>query len=215
MYYLFDLDGTLTKPETGITNSIKYALLKFGIKENDQDKLRLCIGPPLIDSFMEFWGFDREKAELAVVYYREYFTDRGLFENGVYDGIPTLLKILHERGDKVILATSKPQEYAARILEHFDLLQYFTDVVGNTLQEERPKKEDVLSYILHLYPKINGRNALMIGDRKYDVIGAAAFGIPSVGVLYGYGSREEMTAAGADHICESVEALKTLLEKKG
>ena len=112
MYLLFDLDGTLTKPEMGITNSIKYALNKFGIVETDGAKLRLCIGPPLIDSFMDVWGFDQTKAELAVELYREYFTDRGLFENEVYDGIHTLLKELCEQGHHIFLATSKPEEYA-------------------------------------------------------------------------------------------------------
>ncbi len=211
MYYLFDLDGTLTKPETGITNSIKYALAKFGLEEQDMDKLRLCIGPPLLDSFETLWGFDKKQALKAVEYYREYFAVKGLLENEVYDGIPELLQALAAQGHKIILATSKPEEYAARILEHFGLLSYFTAVVGNTLKEERPKKEDVLAYILQLYPDICGENARMIGDRKYDVTGAAAFGIPSVAVLYGYGSLEELQAAGADCICKDVAALRALL----
>lgn len=214
MYLLFDLDGTLTKPEMGITNSIKYALNKFGIVETDGAKLRLCIGPPLIDSFMDVWGFDQTKAELAVELYREYFTDRGLFENEVYDGIHTLLKELCEQGHHIFLATSKPEEYATRILEHFDLLEYFTAVVGNTLKEERPKKEDVLRYILDCYPEINPKNAIMIGDRKYDVIGAKTFGIQSVGVLYGYGSEQELQEAGADYICKTVAKLAELLKEQ-
>lgn len=211
MYYLFDLDGTLTKPETGITNSIKYALQKFDITEEDMDKLRLCIGPPLIDSFETFWHFPRPKAEQALAYYREYFAVKGLFENEVYEGIPTLLQRLSAKGGKLILATSKPEEYAAQILDHFGLLSYFTAVVGNTLKEDRPKKEDVLAHILTLFPDISKENAIMIGDRKYDIIGAARMGLPSVGVLYGYGDRAEMKAAGATDICETVADLQDFL----
>ncbi len=213
MYFLFDLDGTLTEPAVGITNSIKYALDKFGIQENDMDKLRLCIGPPLIDSFMKYWGFDRSKAELAVERYREYFSVTGIFENEVYNGIESLLSFLNARGDKIILATSKPEEFAQRILEHFSLNEHFCAIVGNTLKEERPKKEDVLSYILELFPDISAENAVMIGDRKYDVIGAHALGLPCVGVLYGYGSKTELTDAGADYLCADVKELRKLLSE--
>lgn len=211
MYLLFDLDGTLTEPEEGITNSIKYALRKFDIEETDRQKLRLCIGPPLLDCFRDFWGFDQQKAELAVVYYREYFATKGIFENRVYDGIPQLLQTLHAAGHKILLATSKPEEYATRILEHFDLLPYFTAVVGNTLKEERPKKQDVLFYIKKLFPDIHVRNTLMIGDRKYDVQGADALGIECAGVLYGHGSKEELTEAGAKYLFASPGELKDFL----
>ncbi len=211
MYLLFDLDGTLTEPESGITNSIKYALRKYGIEETDRQKLRLCIGPPLIDSFEQQWGFSREKAVQAVVYYREYFADKGIFENEVYEGIPALLEYLSQQGHTLILATSKPEEYAARILEHFGLLEYFTLVAGNTLKEERPKKEDVLCYIKQLYPDISADNALMIGDRMYDVQGAHHLGLCSVGVLYGHGSLTELKDAGADYIAKDVAELKKLI----
>ncbi len=211
MYLLFDLDGTLTEPEEGITNSIKYALRKFGIEEKDRQKLRLCIGPPLIDSFREFWGFDQKKAELAVVYYREYFAEKGIFENKVYEGIESMLQALHRAGHTIILATSKPEEYATRILEHFDLLPYFTAVVGNTLKEERPKKQDVLFYIREMFGDIVDKGALMIGDRKYDVEGAAALGIDCAAVLYGHGSREELTAAGAKYLFATPRELTEFL----
>lgn len=208
MYLLFDLDGTLTEPESGITNSIKYALRKFGIEENDRQKLRLCIGPPLIDSFEQQWGFSKEQAVDAVVYYREYFAEKGIFENEVYEGIDDLLSHLSKAGHMLILATSKPEEYAARILKHFGLFDYFTLVAGNTLKEERPKKEDVLCYIKQLYPNLSAENAVMIGDRMYDVQGAHHLSISCIGVLYGHGSRKELENAGADFIVESVAELE-------
>ncbi len=211
MYLLFDLDGTLTEPEAGITNSIKYALRKYGIEETDRAKLRLCIGPPLIDSFERLWGFEREKAVQAVVYYREYFSVTGIFENEVYEGIPEMLCALKRKGHKIILATSKPEEYAGRILEHFDILQYFDKVVGNTLKEERPKKEDVLAYIKELYPDLSADNGVMIGDRKYDVEGARSLSLPCIGVLYGHGSREELTEAGADFLATDVAELYKII----
>ena len=211
MYLLFDLDGTLTEPEAGITASIKYALKKFGIEETDRAKLRLCIGPPLIDSFEKFWGFEREKAVQAVVYYREYFAEKGIFENAIYKGIPEMLSALQLMGHKIILATSKPEEYAERILEHFDILKYFDCVAGNTLKEERPKKEDVLAYIKQLYPDLNAENGIMVGDRKYDVEGAHSLSLCCIGVLYGHGTFEELETAGADYLAENVEALHKII----
>lgn len=214
MYLLFDLDGTLTEPEAGITNSIRYALKKYGIEETDRRKLRLCIGPPLIDSFENLWGFDHEKAVQAVVYYREYFADKGIFENEIYGGIPELLANCKAAGHTVVLATSKPEEYAARILEHFGILQYFDLVAGNTLKEERPKKEDVLAYIKGLYPDLCEENGIMIGDRKYDVEGARSLSLPCIAVLYGHGSREELETAGADSIVSTVNELyKNIMER--
>ena len=211
---LFDLDGTLTDPGLGITNSVMHALKKYGIEEKDRQKLRLCIGPPLIESFETLWGFDHEKAVQAVVYYREYFADRGIFENEIYDGISKMLTALKKSGHTIILATSKPEEYAARILEHFDILKHFDQVAGNTLKEERPKKQDVLAYIKKLYPDLCGDNALMIGDRKYDVEGAKSLSLPCIAVLYGHGSREELEEAGADVIVATVEELyKNIMEK--
>ncbi len=201
----------LTEPESGITNSIKYALQKFGIEENDRQKLRLCIGPPLIDSFEQQWGFSRECAKQALVYYRECFADKGIFENEVYDGMDALLSRLSKAGHTLILATSKPEEYAARILDHFGLLDYFTLVAGNTLKEERPTKEDVLCYIKQLYPDLSADNAIMIGDRMYDVQGAHHLSLSCIGVLYGHGSREELESAGADFIVESVAELEKMI----
>ncbi len=215
MYLLFDLDGTLTEPERGITNSLKYALRKYGIEETDMQKLRSCIGPPLIDAFENKWGFESEKAVEAVAYYREYFAEKGIFENELFDGIAEMLSELKEVGHTILLATSKPEEYATRILEHFDILRFFDAVVGNTLKEERPKKQDVLCYIKTLYPDITSQNALMIGDRKYDVEGAKRLSLPCAAVLYGHGSKEELVSAGADYILPSVSALHQFLLNVG
>lgn len=208
---LFDLDGTLTDPAIGITNSVMYALERFGISVEERSGLYKFIGPPLMYSFKQFYGFSDSDAKLALDYYRERFRDGGLFENEIYAGIEPMLKRLNEKGCRVILATSKPEEFAGEILRHFGILQYFTFVAGNTLDEARPEKRQVISHILANYPELEHEATVMVGDRSYDVLGAKEFGIPCIGVLYGYGSREELTQAGADAIAEDVDALRALL----
>lgn len=209
-YILFDLDGTITDSSDGIINSTRYALRKFGIEEYDIKKLYKFIGPPLIDVFMEYYGFSREKAIKAVKHYREYYTEKGIFENRLYSGIKELLKELSKNGKKVILATSKPEKFAKEILKHFEIDKYFCFVGGATMDEKRSEKEEVLDYILKEC-KISPHNAVMIGDRKFDIIGAHAFGIEAVGVLYGFGSEEELKDYKADHIAASPEELKKIL----
>jgi len=210
-HILFDLDGTLTDPAEGITNSILYALKKFDIADVDRSSLLCCIGPPLLYSFRTMWDMSEADARRAVKYYREYFTDKGIYENAIYPGIPELLQSLADNGNKLYLATSKPEEYAAKILEHFDIDAHFTCVAGNTLSESRPEKIDVLNYLLERFSQLRRDNTLMVGDRCYDVQGAKACGLRCVGVLYGYGSREELVSAGADYLAESVGALDCLL----
>lgn len=223
-YVLFDLDGTLTDPALGITNSVMYALKKFGISVSDRSELFRFIGPPLMYSFKTYYGFDDEKAKLAIDYYRDRFADGGKFENEVYPGIAELLAELRSAGSRIILATSKPEEFSVEILEHFDLLKYFDFVAGNTLDEARPEKRQVIEHILNSVPDIRrtlrtaeGRPALetcgtvMVGDRCYDVTGAAEFGIPTVGVLFGYGTKAELEEAGAAETAASVSALRRLL----
>jgi len=210
-YVLFDLDGTLTDPGLGITNCVKYALNHFGIMPSEREELFPYIGPPLVDSFKMFHGLNEEQAQKALCLYRERFNTKGIFENALIPGITELLNDLKKRGFKLIIATSKPEEYTVRILEHFDIDQYFDFVGGNTLREERPRKNDVIRYIMDNYPDMSGENAVMVGDRKYDVQGAHEFGIPTIGVLFGYGSREELTLAGADFVVESVGKLKKCL----
>ncbi len=209
-YILFDLDGTITDSSKGIINSARYALKKFGIEEKDTAKLYKFIGPPLINAFMEFYGFEKDKAVTAVEYYREYYSVTGIFENRLYDGIKELLSKLNESGKRVILATSKPEKFAKEILRHFEIDKYFYFVGAATMDEKRSEKEEVLEYILKEC-KISPQNAVMIGDRKFDIIGAHAFGIEAVGVLFGFGGLEELKNAKADHIAATPEELKKIL----
>lgn len=206
---LFDLDGTLTDPFEGITNSIIYALKKFEIEEEDRQSLKDFIGPPLVNSFMNYYGFDRDKAEKAVEYYREYFAEKGIYENAVYEGIPSALSALRANGKKLIVATSKPEVFAIKILEHFDLMRYFDHIVGATLDSTRVEKADIISYAVEKY-EIS--SAIMVGDRKHDVLGAKANGLPCIGVLYGYGSRRELTSAGADFLADSPRHILQILK---
>lgn len=214
-YYFFDLDGTLTDPALGITNSFKNAIRHFGMEIPSYEKLCTFIGPPLVDTFKKEFNFDKEKVEEGVKVYREYFSSRGIFENKVYDGIPHLLKNLKEKGKILIVATSKPEEFAVRIMEHFNLSEYFTHICGSCMDETRSTKAEVIKYALDLC-KISGEEkeqVLMIGDRSHDVIGAKANNLQCCGVLFGYGTKEELETAGADFIADSVEALEKLSEK--
>lgn len=207
---LFDLDGTLTDPAEGITNSVAYALEKYGIKVEDRKSLYTFIGPPLNDSFMKYYGFSAEKAMDAIMVYREYFREKGIFENEVYDGIPELLARIKETGRKIVLATSKPEEFAVRILEHFDLMKYFDVVAGASMDEKRNKKGDVIKYAMEK-GGFTAEEAVMIGDREHDIYGAKENGLMSIGVLFGFGSEDELKQAGADYIAASVEEIFELL----
>lgn len=207
---LFDLDGTLTDPAEGITNSVAYALERYGIRVEDKKSLYSFIGPPLNDSFMQYYGFSSEKAMEAIGVYREYFRDRGIFENEVYEGIPELLDRIKKSGRKIVLATSKPEEFAVRILEHFDLIGYFDVVAGASMDEKRNKKGDVIKYAMEK-GGLSAEGAVMIGDREHDIFGAGENGLPSIGVLYGYGDRKELEAAGAAYIAEAVKDIFELL----
>ena len=207
---LFDLDGTLTDPGEGITNSVAYALKKYGIEVTDRKSLYSFIGPPLSDSFMKYYGFSEEKAMQAIQFYREYFREKGIFENEVYEGIPQLLERIKKSGRKIVLATSKPEEFALSILEHFDLMKYFDVVAGASMDEKRNRKGDVIKYALE--KGVFGKDStVMIGDREHDIFGAKENSLASIGVLYGYGSREELEKAGADYIAENVEDIFSLL----
>ena len=199
-YYLFDLDGTLTDPGIGITNSVMYALEKFDIHVSDRKELYPFIGPPLVDSFEKYFGFDEKQAFQAVEYYREYFREDGIFENVVYEGIPEMLGELKSRGAIVALATSKPYEFSVRILDHFDLHQYFDFVGAATMDGRISRKADVISHLIDKLRENEKSSILMIGDRDQDIDGAKANGLQSAGVLWGYGSREELMDAGADYI---------------
>ncbi|MCR4580234.1 MAG: HAD family hydrolase [Treponema sp.] len=209
-YLFFDLDGTLTDPALGITNSYKYALNYFGIEIPSYEKLCSFIGPPLVETFKNQFGFSDEKVIEGVKKYREYFAQKGLLENAVYPGIPELLQGLKEAGKKLVVATSKPEEYSVRIIEHFGLSKYFENVCGSNMDETRSKKDEVIAYALERNHISDKSKILMIGDRKHDILGAKKVGLKSCGVLFGYGSREEHEEAGADFNAENLEELKSI-----
>ena len=204
-YVLFDLDGTLTNPEIGITNCVMYSLEKFGIKVEDRKELHPFIGPPLTYSFQTVYGLSEEDSELAVKYYRERFSVNGLYENEVFDGVEKLLQELKNRGKILIIATSKPEEFTLKILDHFDLLKYFDFIAGATMDGSRSEKADVIRYALEISGVEDKSQAIMIGDTHYDILGAKENGLASMGVLFGFGNYEELAKAGADYIVESVE----------
>lgn len=210
-YILFDLDGTLTDPQEGITNSIKYALKHYGIVENDYNVLLSFIGPPLVDCFCEKYGFDKETAFDAVLKYREYFIEqKGMFENKVFDGTVELLESLKRNGVKCILVTSKPEPQAIEILKHFGLFKYFYDVCGASNDEKRSKKNDVLEFAINKN-NIKISDAVMVGDRMFDISAANQFSMDSIGVTFGFGSRKELETAGATEIVTSMSELIGIL----
>lgn len=204
---LFDLDGTLTNPGIGITNSVAYALNKFGISVADKTELYKFIGPPLKDSFMKYYGFNQSKALLAVDYYREYFRDKGIFENKVYDGVQKLLSDIKNSGRKIALATSKPELFAKQILDYFNLTEYFDFIGGATMDSIRSTKGDVIKYTLKNLTIKDLSTIVMVGDREQDIIGAKQAGIDSIGVLFGYGDRKELENAGAVYIAKTVKEI--------
>ena len=212
-YIFFDLDGTLTDPAIGITNSLMYALEKFGMHIEDRAALYKFIGPPLVDMMMREYGFTREKATQGLAYYREYFSDKGIFENTVYDGIPEMLALLQARGYKLVLATSKPEVFAKQILDHFALSKYFYFIGGSDLEGKRATKDAVIAYVLAALGITAVQECIMVGDREHDVLGAKKCGMDCVGVLFGYGSRAELETAGAAYIVKDVADLSVLLDQ--
>ncbi|QDW74191.1 HAD family hydrolase [Lachnospiraceae bacterium KGMB03038] len=205
--FLFDLDGTLTDSSVGITKSVIYALKKYGIEEEDQKKLYAFIGPPLTESFQKFYGFSAEQSIEAVEYYREYYREIGIFENKVYEGMKETLRQLKEKGKRLMVATSKPEPFARRIIRHFGLASYFEYVAGMELDGGRGTKAEVIAYALQSCGIDDRGKTVMVGDREHDVIGAKKEGLDCIGVLYGFGSREELEKAGADWIIEKPEEL--------
>jgi phosphoglycolate phosphatase len=238
-YLLFDLDGTLTDPKIGITSCVQYALDSFGIKEENLDNLECYIGPPLIESFQNFHGLDERKAGLAVEKYRERFRDIGIFENAVIEGIEPVLEKLNADGYVLALATSKPQEFALRIMEHFNLAKYFAVQIGSGMNEELKYKADVINAVIDEIVSLyeNGRlpeknaeilrscssreeiiaqvkaDSIMIGDRLHDIEGARQCQIESIGVRFGYAKPGELEEAGADYIVETPEELLELIKE--
>lgn len=208
---LFDLDGTLTDPAEGITNSVAYALKKFGITPPHKNKLLKFIGPPLAESFEKYYGMSKEDSYKAVDIYREYFAPFGIFENKVYDGIQKMLEALKKSGKTVALATSKPTIFAKQILEHFNLDCYFDLVVGSNLDGTLTDKAEVVATVLKNLGSIDLTRTAMVGDRSHDIIGGVKNNIFPIGVSFGYGSVKELEDAGAKYIANSPEELSNFL----
>lgn len=211
---LFDLDGTLTDPKEGITKCVEHALNQFGIEVEHPDVLIPYIGPPLFDSFIEIQGFTADNALKAVEFYRERFRTVGMFENRVIPGIPELLEELRTVGYNLYVATSKPTVFAEEILKFYGLDGYFKHTVGSNLDGTRSRKQEVIRYVLD-HNAISAENALMIGDREHDIIGAKGCGVTSIGVTFGYGSEAELVHAGADYIAHEVREVGKIISHKG
>lgn len=209
----FDLDGTLTESGPGIINSVRYALEKFGISEPNDAALRRFIGPPLVYSFSTFYGFSAEDAVRAMRIYREYYEKNGMFQNSVYAGIPEMLAALKAAGKRLCVATGKPEKFAVPILQHYELAPFFDVIGGSDEAETRADKTTVIRYVLEASHAEPG-DVIMVGDRHHDIDGAKANGVQSVGILYGYGDRAELQAAGADFIAATVSDLQALLLEK-
>lgn len=212
---LFDLDGTLTDPKEGITKCVQYALKHFGIMEEDLNQLEHFIGPPLLEQFMECYGFDQKTAELAVKKYRERYSKTGILENKLYPGIKNLLEELKDAGKVIGLASSKPTIYCKEILERFAISKYFHAIVGSELDGRRTNKAEVIEEALKLLQIKEGENSnvIMVGDRKHDIIGGKKNGLITIGVRIGYAKDGELEEAGADYIVENIEQLHELLFK--
>ena len=210
-YILFDLDGTLTDSREGITKSVQYALHKMGIEEPDLCALEHFIGPPLFDEFIRCYGFTEEQSKQAVGYYRERFSERGWRENLLFDGVPELLGALRSNAKKIAIASSKPTVFVDRILEYFDIAQYFDAVSGATLDGAVSTKTQVVKQALDMLEVSDLRSAVLIGDRMHDAEGARNCWIDCIGVTFGFGSPEELRDAGVTCLAGSMDALAQLL----
>jgi phosphoglycolate phosphatase len=208
---LFDLDGTLSDPAEGITKSIAYSLAHFGIQVTDLDTLKPLIGPPIKQSLVEYYHFDEAQADEGVLKYRERFAEKGLYENILYDGIVDVLATAKNNGYKLYLATSKPTVFAEQILEYFGISSYFDFVGGSALDDSRPTKTHVIQHVLYENNIHDLEHTLMIGDRKYDIIGGKNTRLDTLGVLYGFGNLQELQTAGATYTAESVGMLHEFL----
>ncbi len=207
---IFDLDGTITDSGPGIMNAIRYAVKKRGLPDVPEEVLRSFIGPPLKEQFRSVFGLSDDEGTIMVATYREYYGEKGIFENRVYDGVPEVFQKLQEAGVRILMATSKPEKYAKQIAEHFGFDKYFDFIGGACMDGRRTDKHDVIEYVIDSC-KVCRENTVMIGDRRHDMIGASKAGIRSIGVLYGYGSREELERAGADMIAVTPDDISKLI----
>lgn len=212
--FLFDLDGTITEPKEGITKCVQYSLEYMGIHEPDLDKLECFIGPPLHKSYEKYYNLSEEEAFYAVEKYRERYSKIGIFECNLYGGIREVFEVIKENGGKIGLATSKPEEFAIRLLEHYNIKQYFDCITGSLMDGRRTEKTEV---ILEAFERMEISAAtkdevIMIGDRLHDIVGANNTGIESIGVKYGYSVGNELENAGAAYIVETTEELRKLVK---
>ena len=207
MTFFFDLDGTITDSQEGIINCVKYALESKGVYEEDYEKLKPFIGPPLINAFMEFYGFSEKDATDLLNKYRERFSVIGMFENRLYDGIKEMLISLKTAGHTSIVVTGKPEVYSRQIIEHFGLNEYFCDIFGPSLSNTEESKIELIERAVKKF----GSDAVMIGDRKFDISGGKYHNLKTIAVLYGFGTKEELEASNPDYIVSSVKELHNLL----
>lgn len=211
---LFDLDGTVTDPKPGVTRSIQYALEKMGRPVPAADDLVWCIGPPLLDSFRQLLGPNGHQAQKALAHYRERYGEVGKFENRVYPDIPETLMRLRKSGRRIYLATAKPLVFAGEIIDHFGLAPHFNGIYGSRLDGGLNDKGALIAHIL-TEESLAADRAVMVGDRKYDMAGARKNGLATIGVTYGYGTKEELRTAGADHIASTPLAIEAVLRGWG
>lgn len=209
---IFDLDGTLTDPSVGIINSISYALDKMSLPLPEEEELLSFIGPPLQESFSKFVHLSADDCQKAIGYYREYFSQKGLFENILYPEVIEVLTELKASGKQLLVATSKPELFAIQILEHFNLSDFFDYIAGASMDSSRNKKADVITRALEMAQISDSNTCIMIGDRKHDILGAQAHQMDAVGVLYGFGSRAELENTGATYIINQLEELPKLIQ---
>ena len=212
-YVLFDLDGTIIDSSEGIVSSFIYALSKFGIEEKPGEHMRRIIGPPLSQSFKSFYGFNDEDTALAVKYYREVFKAGLMLKNTLYPGMVELFDELRKNGKKVIVATSKPEIFVRPILENLGILDKFDFIAGSIIGDIRVDKGEIIDYIIGEMGISDRRECVMIGDRDRDITGAIDVGVDAIGVLHGFGSREELEGAGCSIIAADAYELRDILSK--
>lgn len=210
-YIFFDMDGTVSESAPGIIDSIIYALGELGIEETDREKLKDFVGPPLLESFPKYYGLEGQQLLDTVRNFQSYFKEKGIWGNEMYPGIPEVLKKLKAGGRRIVLATSKPEFFAGQIIERYAIGEYFDFIAGSVMDETRTLKHEVIEYAIENMGISDRSSILMVGDRRFDVEGAAKCGIDCMGVLYGYGSREELETAGANYIAETVSDIADII----
>ena len=207
----FDLDGTLTDPKAGLIAGFVYAFKKLSIPYESEESLTRFIGPPLWEAWKNEFGFTDEETERAILTFREYYNVYGWWDNRIYPGISELLSSLKARGKTLVVATSKPEDTAKKVLHLFGIDKYFDFIGGADGHKKRDKKEEVIKYSLDAVGATDPRGVLMVGDRCFDALGARAFGVDSVGVLWGHGTEEEIRASGFNYIISEPQELLSIV----